>query len=187
MHKGGVLGFVAIVSAATGPACQSPPPDAPRHGEQTFAHPGAGVSFVVPRDWAWRAEGDALVFAGSEGTPAYYTTITLQVSPPAVPTPAAAALEQTLEATYRSPDFDRPPRWLRRDPALLGEWPALRYLVRFVFQEHDRLRDGVLLAPTGAIIDLNYTAPVELFATSLAVYERILESLATEPVDGGAP
>ena len=218
MHCRSVATLVVIFTAGVGTlvACQRPPSStsATDSAEVVYDSPGLGLSFVVPAGWSQRLEGDALVFAGPEGTDPYFTTLTLQATPPLVSAPPPDSRVQkeppdddhpfsVLHPVPRSPDFelldrvldasytalagDRPPRFLQRDPTRVADTAALRYLVAFDFYERERLRAGVLLALPGGIVDLSYTAPSTLFGYSIDVFERSVDTLAVAPPDGGLP
>lgn len=181
--------LLSVLAATLALSCQKPPREASAPPETVFEHPGLGVSFAVPSDWVRQNEGSAIVFSGPEGSPAFYTTLTLQTSPEgaAADPDDTMLLERVLEHSYSALESDRTPRFVGRSPARVAGVEALRYFVSFDLHERDRLRAGVLLRVRSSIVDVSYTAPAERFGDNLHVFERALATLRIDPGDGGAP
>ncbi len=183
--------LLALAAAVLLAGCQRP--DVRPSPTRTYVHPGLGLSFELPADWTETAVGSAVVLGGPAGTPAYFTTITVQASPELALEPdVPGQLESVLAATVRILPSDDPPRLGPRrllcipsftPPPLL----ALRYSLAFDLYEHKRLREGLLVRTATALVAIDYSAPAELFAESYLVFDGVVTSLLAFPPDGGQP
>lgn len=186
-----ISSLLAVLPLVVAAGCQRP--EAVTAKTRLYVHPGLGVSFELPGDWTETALGSAVVFGGPAGTPAWYTTLTLQASPDLGPsTDAPEQLERVLSETVRVLPTDEPPHLGARSHFVLpatasGVTVGLRYAAAFDLYEHARLREGVLLRTPSAFVSLAYTAPAELFAESYAVFDDALATLLPGVPDGGQP
>ncbi len=159
-----------------------------------FDEPALGLSFELPADWVVAEEGELSVFSGEPGTDAQFTNLLVQASAgppepsggPGEPQGPLARLEAAVyEAYAAAPEVHKlrfvvhRPHWQPDAPT-----PSLVYLAAFELWEQPRLRAAVLFPMECGVVEISYTAPEELFATSLGVWEQALDSLALEPPCG---
>ena len=144
--------------------------------EGWLVHEEAGVSVAVPPNWHTTRATTGVVAGGDEGTPAYYTTLSIQALRPSDKTRFA----EILRAAYEHPAIgdSMPPTYA---PCVAGDMLGLCYAVSFTVFAEPRHRLGVLLDLAPYVIDVSFTAPAAAYADHVDVFERALATLYVEP------
>lgn len=140
----------------------------------------SGLAFSLPADWVEEERDHQRIFSGPEGTPQYFTTITLQTLSSQWHESPAMALEQILENTD-----DSRARLISTESRLLhgsgGLHPALWYSIELRHHRERFRRVGVIIAISQGLVDIQYTASINLFESSFLVFDSLLSSLIVEP------
>lgn len=173
------FGLLLLLVMITGCA-DTPAPPSPDSSRQIIEDVNAGISFQLPPHWYETPSDSHRVFSGPQGTPEYFTTITLQtLSPRWDPTPDLALATLLKETRDIRPDV------LAQIPLVLTTTtmtqPGLLYSLAFLHHREPFRRIGVLLPSEGRLLDINYTANTALFAQSLPVFQEVLNSLGVSP------
>jgi hypothetical protein len=163
--------FVALVACARGEAAPVSWPE-----ERWLVDDDVGIGFAVPADWTLERAPTGLVASGPEGTPTYYTTLTLQTLDPPLEVPLASLLD-----TGYTNDAITNIDVLATRACVAGDALALCYDITFdVFDEH-RHRVGALINAVPYVVDVSYLTPAAELDDTVAVFERALETLYIEP------
>lgn len=144
--------------------------------EGWLVHEEAGVAVAVPPNWHTTRATTGVVAGGEEGSPAYYTTLTIQALRPG----EKARFAELLRAAYEHPAIgdSMPPTY---SPCVAGDTLGLCYAVSFTLFAEPRRRLGVLLDLAPYVVDVSFTAPAADYADHVDVFERALMTLYVEP------
>ena len=160
-------GFVTLT------ACAAPTAPVSVDTTRTYIDELTGLSFALPADWIDEEQGETHIFSGAAGTPAFFTTLTLQ-QVTGVPLALDAALDEAFERVETLPQF----AWEDRSISAVDGWIGLRYSVQFEYNEALQRKAGILLIRPPFLIDLSYGADDDLFNRGLPVFENALRTLA---------
>lgn len=130
------------------------------------------LAMEMPPAWITTPTPTGLIFSGPTGSTSYFTTITLQAL-----AEHDTTLDHVFEDTYG--DLARDPNVLIGAPVpiLVAGMPALAFALETSGYKTPRRKVGVLLDTGRHIVDISYSAPVDLFAESFFVYTHALESM----------
>lgn len=144
--------------------------------EGWLLHEEAGVAVTVPPNWYTVRATTGVVAGGEEGSPAYYTTLAIQVIRPA----QKARFADILRSAYELPAINdsMPPHY---EPCVAGDVLGLCYAVEMTVFAEPRRRLGVLLDLEPYVVDVSFTAPASDYADHVDVFERALDTLYVEP------
>ncbi|MBI5510074.1 MAG: hypothetical protein HY903_15055 [Deltaproteobacteria bacterium] len=156
--------------------CQSPPEPPPEPPTQSVCHDALGVCLALPAAWLPQGDGAALLYAGPASTDAFYTVISLQGV-----VDDGAPLEAALDLMFAPLASDRRLVWQRQEPRVVSGRPALHYDVAFDLEDSPRRRVGLLLAGSGVVVDLAYSAVPRLFWSGLPAFDTAVETLSVAP------
>jgi hypothetical protein len=166
--------LLATCTAVLGCAPRGPAPSWPHEG--TLLHEEAGVAIAVPPNWLTTRSTTGMVAGGEPGTPAYYTTLSIQALRP----PAKATFAELLRAAYEHPAItDNYPAAMV--PCVADDALGACYAVSFTLFAEPRRRVGVLIDLGSYVVDVAFTAPAADFADHVDVFERVLATLTIEP------
>lgn len=132
----------------------------------------SGVSFLVPTDWIERTEAHARVFSGAEGTPEFFTTLTLQTT-----ANDGRPLVDLLKLSYAPLAQRTKLTWVAVTATSVGRRPAVRFEVTYPLEEAARHQTGLLIDAGPKIVVLTYGANEELFSQGNGVFARVLATL----------
>lgn len=163
------VALAALIPASLAGCRQTPPPARP--ATEIFSDDLLGLSFELPADWRHDRDGRRHIFSGPEGTPLFFTTVTLQ------PLDERGKLDDALSRAYEPvlgfPAF----AWENREPVTVSGRPGLRYGVTFELHEKQRRKSGLVIDTSRQLLDLSYGATTELFPLGIPAFETIVGTL----------
>lgn len=173
------LALALSSSACTAPeAPTSPVPSLPQPSIITDLE--SGLAFSIPADWVEESGDHQRVFSGPQGSPQYFTTITLQTLSSEWHESPTVALEKILESTE-----DSRARLIATESRLFpgseSLHPALWYSLELRHHRERFRRIGVIIAVSQRLVEIQYTASTPLFESSFLVFDSLLASLIVEP------
>lgn len=180
-------------AAAEPPAAAKPVAQASRPlAGRRFADPKFGFSIDYPTDWMMhRTSESSVIFSGAKGSPAYYSTVSIQNAKPettGAPTQAVAAVLADLKSQLASEPGsvahlgERPYRYERNGLRLEG----FEFLVTYT-RGSRRFKQLTVIVPRpgGTVVHIwSYASPENRFQEYQAIAEAMLKSWTIE-VPGG--
>jgi len=146
-------------------------------GTRRISDGDLGVSFLAPADWVERTEAHSRVFSGAQGTPEFFTTLTLQTV-----INDGRPLMDVLELTYAPLARRTKLTWVSVTATSVGRRPAIRFEVTYLLEEAERHQVGLLVDAGPKILALTFSASEDLFAQGTSVFARVLSTLVLSEV-----
>ncbi|MEX2324606.1 MAG: DUF4333 domain-containing protein [Nitriliruptoraceae bacterium] len=145
-----------------------------------FAEPGVGYLLWHPRDWAVDRSPTVTVFSGPEGTDAYRTTVNVQV----LLTSAVGGTYADADALYddlveQIADMGGDIFWEEEDDLMLVSGPrrARGFQAYWQMEGEEFMQMALVMArDADSVVQISYTAPVELYEDFLDLAITIIES-----------
>lgn len=134
-----------------------------------------GLALHYPNGWSVTQEETLWIFAGPPGTPAYFTTITLQ---PVAPLPDAL-VEKNWSRLYAAILESRDLRDTSWAPHLRPG--CIEYNLRFERFEHLHRKNGIFCQFETFGVDLSYAAPDHLYFDGFWQFQEVLDTFTVAP------